>query len=141
MLIVTAAAGDERDACLVGFSTQTSIHPSRFLACLSRKNRTYRIACAAEHLAVHVVPADAEAPELAQDGQRVEVHALADEAIVLEDEQCDAAALEGPLGRRDPVERAAVRAEQLELGDDGAVGVVQRDQAVALVGEGRAALG
>ena len=61
MLIVTAAAGDERDGCLVGFSTQTSIHPSRFLACLSRKNRTYRIACAAEHLAVHVVPADAEA--------------------------------------------------------------------------------
>ena len=60
MLIVTAAAGDERDGCLVGFWTQTSIDPSRFLVCLSRKNRTYRIACDAGVLAVHVVPAGGE---------------------------------------------------------------------------------
>src|SRR3954451_15353891 len=57
MLIVTAAAGDERDGCLVGFWTQTSIDPSRVLVCISRKNRTYRIACASDALGVHVVPA------------------------------------------------------------------------------------
>jgi flavin reductase (DIM6/NTAB) family NADH-FMN oxidoreductase RutF len=64
MLIVTAAAGGERDGCLVGFHTQASIDPGRLLVCLSDKNRTYRIACAAEILAVHLVPADA--PELAR---------------------------------------------------------------------------
>src|SRR5215210_3656364 len=55
MLIVTARAG-----CLVGFATQTSIDPSRFLVCLSRKNRTYRVAVRAELLGVHFVPAEAE---------------------------------------------------------------------------------
>jgi flavin reductase (DIM6/NTAB) family NADH-FMN oxidoreductase RutF len=61
MFIVTAAARGERSGCLMGFATQTSIDPSRFLACISRKNHTYRVACAADHLAVHVVPADQEA--------------------------------------------------------------------------------
>jgi flavin reductase (DIM6/NTAB) family NADH-FMN oxidoreductase RutF len=61
MLIVTAAAGGERAGCLVGFATQTSIDPSRFLACISRANHTYRVACAADALAVHLVPAEAEA--------------------------------------------------------------------------------
>lgn len=46
------------DGCLVGFATQCSIDPPRFLACLSNKNRTYRLAREAEHMAVHVVPAD-----------------------------------------------------------------------------------
>jgi flavin reductase (DIM6/NTAB) family NADH-FMN oxidoreductase RutF len=58
MFVVTAAAGDERDGCLVGFSTQCSIHPPRFLACLSVKNRTFRIAQRATVLAVHLVGAD-----------------------------------------------------------------------------------
>jgi flavin reductase (DIM6/NTAB) family NADH-FMN oxidoreductase RutF len=58
MFIVTAAAGDERDGCLVGFATQASIHPSRFLVCLSDKNRTYRVAQHAELLGVHFVPAE-----------------------------------------------------------------------------------
>src|SRR3954449_3689554 len=58
MLIITAAAGDERDGCLVGFWTQTSIDPSRVLVCISRKNRTYRVARASDALGVHVVPAD-----------------------------------------------------------------------------------
>jgi flavin reductase (DIM6/NTAB) family NADH-FMN oxidoreductase RutF len=61
MFIVTTCAGGERAGCLVGFASQTSIHPSRFLVCLSRKNRTTRVAAAAEHLAVHFVPAG-EAP-------------------------------------------------------------------------------
>ncbi len=64
MLIVTAAAGDEVGGCLVGFATQTSIDPPRFLVCLSEKNRTYRVAGDAEVLVVHLVPE--EATELAE---------------------------------------------------------------------------
>lgn len=48
------------DGCLIGFATQCSIDPPRFLACLSKENRTYRLARDAEHMAVHVVPADRE---------------------------------------------------------------------------------
>ena len=56
MYIVTAAAGDERAGCLVGFTTQCSIDPPRFLACLSDKNRTFRVAQEADLLVVHLVP-------------------------------------------------------------------------------------
>jgi flavin reductase (DIM6/NTAB) family NADH-FMN oxidoreductase RutF len=58
MYVVTAAADGERDGCLVGFATQCSIHPPRFLVCLSVKNRTFRIAERASILAVHLVAAD-----------------------------------------------------------------------------------
>jgi len=58
MFIVTACAGGERSGCLIGFATQASIDPSRFLVCLSHKNRTYRVAVEAELLAVHFVPAE-----------------------------------------------------------------------------------
>jgi flavin reductase (DIM6/NTAB) family NADH-FMN oxidoreductase RutF len=64
MYIVTAAAGEERAGCLVGFTTQCSINPPRFLVCLSDKNRTFRVARRANVLVVHLVP-DSE-PELAQ---------------------------------------------------------------------------
>ena len=46
------------DGCLVGFATQCSIDPPRFLACISNRNRTHRLALEASHMAVHVVPAD-----------------------------------------------------------------------------------
>ena len=59
MFIVTAAAGGERAGCLVGFATQCSINPPRFLVCLSDKNRTYRVARSASVLVVHLVPEDA----------------------------------------------------------------------------------
>jgi len=59
MFIVTACAGGERSGCLVGFATQTSIDPSRFLVCLSHRNRTYRVGVRAELLGVHFVPAEA----------------------------------------------------------------------------------
>lgn len=59
MYIVTAAADGERAGCLVGFTTQCSIHPPRFLVCLSDKNRTFRVARAADTLVVHLVPAEA----------------------------------------------------------------------------------
>ena len=58
MLVVTAAAGDEVGGCLVGFATQTSIDPPRFLICLSENNRTYRIAREAEALGVHFLSTD-----------------------------------------------------------------------------------
>jgi flavin reductase (DIM6/NTAB) family NADH-FMN oxidoreductase RutF len=57
MVVVTAAAGDERDGCLVGFHSQSSIHPRRYVVWLSVANRTYRIAQRADHLAVHALTA------------------------------------------------------------------------------------
>src|SRR4029453_6817382 len=48
------------DGCLVGFATQCSIDPLRFLVCLSNKNKTYRLARDATHMALHVVPDDRE---------------------------------------------------------------------------------
>jgi flavin reductase (DIM6/NTAB) family NADH-FMN oxidoreductase RutF len=48
------------DGCLVGFATQCSIDPVRFIVCLSNKNKTYRLARDATHMALHVVPEDRE---------------------------------------------------------------------------------
>ena len=64
MFIVTVAAGGERSGCLVGVTTQCSIAPPRFLVCLSDKNRTFRVAGAAETMVVHMVPSHAD--ELAE---------------------------------------------------------------------------
>lgn len=55
MFVVTTAADDEASGCLVGFATQTSLTPPRFLLGISRRNHTYRVALRARHLAVHVV--------------------------------------------------------------------------------------
>jgi flavin reductase (DIM6/NTAB) family NADH-FMN oxidoreductase RutF len=55
LYVVTACGGAERSGCLVGFATQTSIHPPRFLACVSKKNHTHPVAQASEVLAVHVL--------------------------------------------------------------------------------------
>src|SRR3954447_19915337 len=79
--------------------------------------------------------------KLARDGRGVEVDPLAHEPVVLEEEQRDAATLERTPSRRDPAQLAPMRAEQHELGDHRVVGVVQRDQLVALVGERGARLG
>ncbi|MGI8864456.1 MAG: flavin reductase family protein [Solirubrobacteraceae bacterium] len=59
MFIVTTAADGERGGCLIGFASQVSIRPPRFLACLSVKNRTFRIGARANVLVVHFVPEDA----------------------------------------------------------------------------------
>jgi flavin reductase (DIM6/NTAB) family NADH-FMN oxidoreductase RutF len=48
MFIVTACADGERSGCLIGFATQASIDPPRFLVGLSHKNRTYRVGIKAE---------------------------------------------------------------------------------------------
>src|SRR6478609_8914996 len=60
MFIVTARRGDELAGCLVGFATQCSIDPLRFIVCISDKNRTFRVAQDAEVLGVHVVPEGAD---------------------------------------------------------------------------------
>lgn len=61
MYVVTASAGGERAGCLVGFTTQCSIDPARFLACLSKANHTYRVAQRSSVLAVHLLARDDEA--------------------------------------------------------------------------------
>ena len=59
MVIVTAVASDGRRAgCLVGFSTQCSIHPPRVLVCISQTNHTLAVATAAPVLAVHWLTQD-----------------------------------------------------------------------------------
>jgi flavin reductase (DIM6/NTAB) family NADH-FMN oxidoreductase RutF len=55
MFVVTTKAGGTLAGCLVGFASQTSIRPPRFLIGLSKRNHTYRIARDANHLAVHVL--------------------------------------------------------------------------------------
>ena len=44
MFVVTTRADDEPAGCLVGFASQVSITPPRFLVGLSKRNYTYRVA-------------------------------------------------------------------------------------------------
>ncbi|CAO5259720.1 flavin reductase family protein [Frankia sp. AgKG'84/4] len=62
-VVTTVAQGGERSGCLVGFHTQCSIEPPRYLVCISRANHTHRVARHADHLAVHLL--DTAAEELA----------------------------------------------------------------------------
>jgi flavin reductase (DIM6/NTAB) family NADH-FMN oxidoreductase RutF len=55
MFVVTTTGEGQRAGCLVGFSTQGSIHPPRFIVGISDKNFTYRVAQKATRLAVHVL--------------------------------------------------------------------------------------
>jgi flavin reductase (DIM6/NTAB) family NADH-FMN oxidoreductase RutF len=50
------SSGGERAGCLVGFSTQCSIHPPRYLVCISVLNHTYGVIRRADLAAVHLVP-------------------------------------------------------------------------------------
>lgn len=55
MYIVTASAGDELSGCLVGFATQCSLRPTRYLVCLSILNHTYGVADRSSVLGVHLL--------------------------------------------------------------------------------------
>jgi flavin reductase (DIM6/NTAB) family NADH-FMN oxidoreductase RutF len=57
-LVIVTVGGPAPDGCLVGFTSQASMHPPRLLVCLSIANATYRRALDAELLGVHLVPAD-----------------------------------------------------------------------------------
>lgn len=51
-----AGSGTQRAGCLVGFATQCSIHPPRFLVCISVANHTWKVIQSAETAAVHLIP-------------------------------------------------------------------------------------
>lgn len=57
MIVVTAATGDRHHGCLVGFHSQVSIEPRRYLVALSHDNATFRAAEDASHLGVHLLGA------------------------------------------------------------------------------------
>ncbi|MGW5851068.1 flavin reductase family protein [Streptomyces sp. NPDC055254] len=61
MYVVTAAAGGQPAGCLVGFASQCSIEPPRFVVWLSTANRTYRVAREVRYLTVHVLRRDQRA--------------------------------------------------------------------------------
>ncbi|MFE1249292.1 flavin reductase family protein [Streptomyces sp. NPDC058735] len=58
MCLVTAVARGERAGCLVGFASQCSMRPVRFVVWLSELNDTFRVARSAEFLAVHLLTRD-----------------------------------------------------------------------------------
>lgn len=65
MVVVTAASAGRRAGCLVGFASQVSVRPPRFLVALSTANHTYRVATGASVLAVHLIDrADQASAEL-----------------------------------------------------------------------------
>jgi flavin reductase (DIM6/NTAB) family NADH-FMN oxidoreductase RutF len=53
LLVVTTANSKTRAGCLVGFATQCSVDPLLLLVCISRENRTCRVADEAAGLAIH----------------------------------------------------------------------------------------
>ncbi|WP_024442453.1 MULTISPECIES: flavin reductase family protein [unclassified Mycobacterium] len=55
MFVVTTATDQRASGCLVGFATQASIEPPRFLVGMSKRNHTFEVAAESEHLAVHVL--------------------------------------------------------------------------------------
>jgi len=55
MYLVTATADGEKAGCLVGFATQCSIDPVRFVVCVSKANHTHTVVCRASNLVVHVL--------------------------------------------------------------------------------------
>src|SRR3954465_3557117 len=74
--------------------------------------------------------------ELAQDGQLVEVDALAGQLVAIELEDREDRQLELPARGRQAAQRALVGASHDGLDEDGIVGVVQRQELVALIREG-----
>jgi flavin reductase (DIM6/NTAB) family NADH-FMN oxidoreductase RutF len=81
MFIVTAAGGGERAGCLIGFATQCSVEPPRFLACISKENRTFDVISRADSVAVHFLGDDQrELAELfgGETGDEVDKFALCD---------------------------------------------------------------
>ncbi|MGV9269096.1 flavin reductase family protein [Kitasatospora sp. NPDC003701] len=54
--VVTAAVGEERAGCLVGFAGQCSIRPLRFAVWISKANHTHGVASRAGVLVVHLLP-------------------------------------------------------------------------------------
>jgi flavin reductase (DIM6/NTAB) family NADH-FMN oxidoreductase RutF len=65
VLTVPASSHFGASGCLIGFATQCSISPPRFLACLSKTNHTFRCAAHVPVAAVHrLTAADRDLAEL-----------------------------------------------------------------------------
>ncbi len=61
-MLVAAVNGDDGPAgCLVGFHTQCSIEPPRYLVCLSKANHTYEVASRCEAISVNLLSHDQRA--------------------------------------------------------------------------------
>ncbi|WP_042394561.1 flavin reductase family protein [Streptacidiphilus carbonis] len=58
MYVVTASADGRPSGCLVGFASQCSINPPRFLVWLSKENHTTEVAARTDVLAVHLLGPD-----------------------------------------------------------------------------------
>lgn len=58
LAVVTTGLGDELAGCLVGFTTQCSIHPPRFMVCISRLNHTLSAMQRSGRCAVHLLGED-----------------------------------------------------------------------------------
>ena len=54
LYVVTTVSAGDRAGCVVGFATQASIDPPRFLVAISKENRTWQVAKDASHVAVHL---------------------------------------------------------------------------------------
>jgi flavin reductase (DIM6/NTAB) family NADH-FMN oxidoreductase RutF len=57
-VVTTSSVVDEPSGCLVGFATQCSIVPPRFLVCISKINHTYVISEHSESVALHLIGRD-----------------------------------------------------------------------------------
>ncbi len=57
-IVTTAACAEERSGCLVGFVTQCSIEPPRFLVCISKLNHTYFVVERADTIVLHLLGAE-----------------------------------------------------------------------------------
>jgi flavin reductase (DIM6/NTAB) family NADH-FMN oxidoreductase RutF len=58
VFVLTVHADGEDSGCLAGFVTQCSIDPVRFAVCVSKVNRTFRVADRSQAFAVHLLGAD-----------------------------------------------------------------------------------
>ena len=56
-IVTTVAPSGERDGCLIGFATQCSVKPPRFIACISKENRTFDAVRDADAIVVHFLGA------------------------------------------------------------------------------------
>jgi flavin reductase (DIM6/NTAB) family NADH-FMN oxidoreductase RutF len=58
LYVVTVRAEDELSGCLAGFVTQSSIHPVRFLVCVSKINHTFGIVQRSAGIGLHLLGSD-----------------------------------------------------------------------------------
>lgn len=58
MVVVTTVGDGKRSGCLVGFHTQCSIDPARYVVGISKANHTYEVALRSDFLAVNLLGHD-----------------------------------------------------------------------------------